>query len=964
MVRAGWYKLFLSRLVTRHWAVVIGCWLAVAVLLQVVAPRWSDIAADGDLAFLPGSVPSAIGQAALEDAFPGSQARSQMIMVFANRSEPLANADVALALDITRRLHWIAAEAAWLTLQEHWADPAVSDAVSIESLGAELSAPNAPPAADLQVVALRDSVLIDIVRDNLTEAIEIEESLSRFWGKTKPDIPFKRLPNAYLLRGELLTRTGTEPELAQQDLDTASLMREQGTPVLDATLPNWASSARDVWSWRNAVVGHKLGANEKHARLVTIQLRTDFTATRNIEIIAGLEELVEALRDEYQGLLSPEFQVEVTGSAAIGADMLRASASGVRKTEIVTIVLVLIILSCVYRAPFLVAIPITSIALSLVVATGVIAILARDPTDSHSWGLGVFTTTRIFIVVLLFGAGTDFCLFFLARNRELMQGRAIATRRQLQRIVAKSWLSVHDALVASALTTIVGLALMWFSRFEKFQFSGPIIAISLAITLAVCLTFTPALLSGLGKVAFWPLLNASRQNGLAHAQRSNDAELQAVGAVSSHENCEVENSFSASARWPRNYWGWLADRVVTHPFVALILGFSLLAVPAVYGFAHLGHVTYDLAEELSESAASRRGAKLVSTFFPTQDGSPITILLTRPLPFGSEEEFRRACEELSISLYTQGVDSVRSLTDPLGDYPPGKRMGLFDKDAWRRRLLLGHRITKERYVSAVNALDLRVARFDIVLNDNPFSIDASATLKNLRHQLASESARVESPWHNASVTTSGTTVGITDLREITQADQRRIQILVTLGVWLVLLILLRQFVLSSYLIFTVLLSYFATLGVTFWVFSTTYGADYSGLDWKVPLFLFVILVAVGQDYNVYLVTRIIEERRTAGLIDGVRRALYLTGGIITSCGFVMAGTFIAMTSPAVFHWLAPFLPIGWVDSQAPVLRGITELGFALAFGVLLDTLLVRSILVPSFVVLWHARVKKAKPHQV
>jgi RND superfamily putative drug exporter len=223
--------------------------------------------------------------------------------------------------------------------------------------------------------------------------------------------------------------------------------------------------------------------------------------------------------------------------------------------------------------------------------------------------------------------------------------------------------------------------------------------------------------------------------------------------------------------------------------------------------------------------------------------------------------------------------------------------------------------------------------------------------------LESEVSNPDSPWRNSQVATAGTTVGITDLRFITQTDQRRIQILVTIGVWLVLVVMLRQWVLSTYLIATVMLSYFSTLGVTYWTFSALYGADYSGLDWKVPLFLFVILVAVGQDYNVYLVTRIFEESRALGLRAGVRQALEVTGGIISSCGCVMAGTFIAMTSPAVMLWLGDVLPAGWVDVQAPVLRGITELGFALAFGVLLDTLVVRSILVPAFVVLWQPSVR-------
>ncbi len=510
------------------------------------------------------------------------------------------------------------------------------------------------------------------------------------------------------------------------------------------------------------------------------------------------------------------------------------------------------------------------------------------------WHFKVFTTTKIFIIVILFGSGTDFCLFLISRYREEL-GRGV---RQ-QAAVAKSVGRVSEALVGSALTTICGLSMMFFADFGKFTSSGPAIALCLAITLTACLTLAPALLVLGGRAIFWPFGWPAVGHG--------EGEAPSVG---------------------NRFWNWAAGAILRRPGLILVAS-VLLLLPFAYRGTSV-QLTYDLLGELAASRASVRGTEIARRHFSPGEMAPITLLVYKPGAEFNEKSGERQIGRLTKTLYDMpGIESVRSITEPTGD-PPGyfqplRARGL-QKLAARK-----HKFTRARFLTPVPELAGEVARLDLVFRDEPFSPQAVARLDRLEDWLDDQRVDAQSPWHKANFAFVGTTVGVRDLEQVTASDQRLIQQLVVLAVLAVLIVMLRRPLICLYLIASVLFSYLVTIGATQWFFAWLYGSAYYGLDWKVPIFLFVILIAVGEDYNIYLVTRVLEEQQRYGPLDGLRRAVAKTGGIITSCGVIMAGTFISMTTGT--------------------LRGMIELGFALSLGILLDTCVVRPVLVPAFLTL-------------
>jgi RND superfamily putative drug exporter len=221
---------------------------------------------------------------------------------------------------------------------------------------------------------------------------------------------------------------------------------------------------------------------------------------------------------------------------------------------------------------------------------------------------------------------------------------------------------------------------------------------------------------------------------------------------------------------------------------------------------------------------------------------------------------------------------------------------------------------------AERSKDGELARLDVSFRDDPYSDTALARVDDIRATLD------DLPGGAEALVGTGSAVQA-DFNDASESDLRTIVPVALLVITLILGILLQAIVAPLVLIATVMASFFGTLGLSIWFFTEVIGD--AGVDASLPTFAFIFLVALGIDYTIFLMSRVREEARVHGTREGTLRALAATGPVITSAGIILAGTFsVLMTLPVTFAF---------------------NIGFMVAVGILLDTFIVRTVMVPAAV---------------
>jgi len=631
------------------------------------------------------------------------------------------------------------------------------------------------------------------------------------------------------------------------------------------------------------------------------------------------ERILDPVKDWRDKVSDPGggLEVKITGGGGFSADAIEVF-EGINGTLLLAALsLVIFLLIVIYRSPMFFLIPLIAV------------IFAETLSRSIGYGVSELGVTingqsSSIMSVLVLGAGTDYALLLVSRYREELH-HTVDKHEAMRTALA----SAGPAIFASAATVIAALLCLMLAKVNGTAGLGPIAAIGIACAALSMLTLLPALLTIFGRRAFWPFVPHTPEttpgaDGVSERARRKIVEGSGFGAnvrvvlasllvflllplsIITAILYRLSRARSAPSGDPardaiegwkdgfpsvaglldkpifkpyevrrhrlehasdatHGFWKRVGDRVAISP--RRIMGGSIAVLLILCaGFAFF---STDLTSEDSyrTEVESVEGQHLLDKSFPSGATALTDVVVPNP------------DEVPAVSRAVAQVDGVESVSPPVAAGPPGVLV-------------------------------------QATLEPNPYSTTAFDLVDPIRDAAHSAAPRA---------LVGGPTAIEFDVRDAASWDSLVIPPIILLVVFLILIGLLRAVAAPLVLIGTVILSYLAALGVAYFVFDVIFG--FPGSDPSLPLFAFVFLVALGVDYNIFLIARAREETIKHGSEQGILRALAVTGGVITSAGIVLAGTFSVLA----------VLPLTF----------LTELGFVVAFGVLLDTFLVRSVLVPS-----------------
>ena len=376
-----------------------------------------------------------------------------------------------------------------------------------------------------------------------------------------------------------------------------------------------------VRTYTDSTIGRLLNSEDRQATLVTIELPNDFLDARNGTLIERIENLIDD-DTRFRSKIPYGLKLSLSGSAMVGRDMNEANIQSAHATELLTVILLVILLIWIYRAPLLVVLPILAIDASLKIAISLVILLANAKY------MVAFTGMNIYMTVVTYGAGVDYCLFLISRYRELLNKGV-----PVDEALAEALDTVGAAIMASAGTSILGIGMMILADFGKFQEAGMGIAIGLMVATFATLTLLPPLLRIAGPYAFWPKIHFEKP-------------LESPGWY------KIFNIFPSG--WTffslDNFWPRISEFVIRYPSRIWYASVAAMLPFAVLGVLWFDFLSYGLLSELSDDTRSVIGTKDVQEHFPAGTTGPTTVLLLNKSLDFSTDESKELIDVISVRL--------------------------------------------------------------------------------------------------------------------------------------------------------------------------------------------------------------------------------------------------------------------------------------------------------------------------
>jgi len=482
------------------------------------------------------------------------------------------------------------------------------------------------------------------------------------------------------------------------------------------------------------------------------------------------------------------------------------------------------------------------------------------------------------MMILLFAVLTDYSLFVLSRYRSELR-----VNDSKHAAMAVAFEPVLKPILFSGATLLAAMLVLFFTDFKPYNHFAPVFSIAIVFILIGGITLIPAIFTLAGRKAFWPF-------------------------IPKLEDVTTKKTTNTG------FWSKVGKMVTKKPGITG----GMLLILLVLASVNLGSMkfSFNQLESFPEDIQSRQGFELLADQFPPGQLAPVDVILTTDDTIKVDEDFVESINGLGESISNgNGIDEVtpkieKDMIGDNGDLPQGF---LADSD--------------------------QAVKLQLTLKDNPYdqsSLDIIEQLRDQKEDLLKSNGLNPDDY---SLHYAGQTAEQLDVRDMNQHDMIIAFSLIAVLITIMLMFQSGSIIMGLIMILTMLISYAASMGLGWLIFHHILG--YDAVSYRLPLYVFVFLISLGVDYNIILVSRIREEIHHYKWKEAISRGLSLTGGVISSAGIILAGTFtVLMTQP---------------------LQELFLFGLTMGMGILIDTFLVRGILLPS--ILTFVRPKQVKDLQ-